>query len=279
MSTKDQLQQETKHEPQLGTDTAQATWGNIGTDRRMRLAAVPMALSFGFVLETFDDLRPLSWYPSMLVHEFGHAVTAWLGGMMAFPTPFGVTFSGGDRIWAVAILLTAVLSAALALAIVSKLPGLAAFLACLLIAHIKLAYLGSAESRTAAVTAGGCAGELWISAALIAAFYHRFPDRWRWDFWRLPALLLGSVVFARSFGTWWNTSRGRGMLPFGSVLGGDGDMEHLLLKSHWPLAYVLAFYRVLLNLCITLIVIHYLIGVLPGGRHQRHVRRTQRQRA
>jgi hypothetical protein len=79
---------------------------------------------------------------------------------------------------------------------------------------------------------------------LLAAFHFPLPDRLRWDFWRWPALLPGSVCFTHALLLWARAAGDASQLPWGAAIGddSDGDINRLVRDFGWSAAALASFY-------------------------------------
>ncbi|MGC1483622.1 MAG: hypothetical protein WA789_07515, partial [Candidatus Acidiferrum sp.] len=98
---------------------------NLRTDARTelqyRIFALPAALLLARLVAG-TGLRMAAAMLAMVLHESGHAITAWLTGRWAVPLPW-VTPHGDQRSWAIVLLVTAVIGFAGFLAWKMERPG------------------------------------------------------------------------------------------------------------------------------------------------------------
>jgi hypothetical protein len=195
------------------------------------LLALPVALLLGWLLSAGRFGRLLLFPLQIQFHELGHAVVAWLSSRAALPLPFGFTFWRESQSSFVALCMLFLIGAfgyradregsRFGVGLAFVLAG----------AWLWLSRGISAERSLMWVIAGGCAGELWISALVMLGFYFPLPDRLRWDFFRFLALPPAAAVWLAAARLWRRVARGTALLPRGSILGaGDanGDMDRLL---------------------------------------------------
>jgi hypothetical protein len=157
------------------------------------------------------------------IHEFGHATVAWFSGRGATPLPFGWTNVNLNRspiVYICFFLLWAMLfytgwkekkRLSMGIAVVA------------VIMQFGMTWFMSQDTFEMWFAFGGVGGEFYLSTLLILAFYIPLPDKWRWDFWRYPALLMGTHSFLSNFGFWHQVQRGTASIPWGTMLNGSGD--------------------------------------------------------
>jgi hypothetical protein len=181
-------------------------------------------------------------------HELGHALVAWLSSRFALPLPFGFTF------WHEGQSATAAL---LALGLLGYLVyrsdregsrfGVVVGLGLVLL-WLWLSRGLSAERSLTWVIAGGCAGELVLSALTMVAFYFPLPDRLRWDFFRFVVLVPATAVWRAALWLWIDIARGRAALPTGTFVGiGEtrGDLDRLLAEPGFDADRIVRLYLTL----------------------------------
>jgi hypothetical protein len=116
----------------------------------------------------------------------------------------------------------------------------------------------------------GVGGEFYLSTTLLVLSFYELPQKWRWDFFRIPAAFYGGVGFAMSFSRWLAIRAKTAQLPMGSFLsgGGDsnGDMERLLQTFGWTEARITKSYFDLAVFCMILVAAHGVHGLLRYSR-------------
>ncbi|MFK7988952.1 MAG: zf-TFIIB domain-containing protein [Sandaracinaceae bacterium] len=232
----------------------------------VRLLAFPVVGLLGVVLAVFRLAEAPVYFMRLWVHELGHAVPAWLSGRAALPLPIGFTFWREESSWFTAACLFFLIAVFGVASLREKKVFGIALAAVLLVLQAICTLVVSDQAMLGWIVAGGLAGELLISTALIVAFYYPLPDRLRWDFWRFFVLVPAACAFAAAFVMWMRIDRGTQSLPFGSILGapgdGSGDVERLIDDYDWTESGMTAFYRTLATTCLGVIGVHYaLFGI------------------
>lgn len=199
------------------------------------LLALPCALLLGLAAHATALGRLLAYPLQLQFHELGHALMAWLTSRAALPLPFGFTFwrlerstfTGACVLFLLGVLGTAALRERRWFGLVLAVALLAGFGA--------LTFATSAEASEAYILAGGIAGELVLTSALLCGFYFPLPDRLRWDFFRFVVLVPAATAWLEAAALWRAVQRGTRALPYGSILGGEGtgDLDRLIAAHAW----------------------------------------------
>lgn len=238
----------------------------------MNAAALPAA----FLTALFVNLTPVVvlLYPVLLlVHELGHALTAWLAGFVAVPLPIGLTAVGGQRAPLVGLIVLAVLACLIWLGWREKHPVFTAVMAAFLGLQLYLTWAVSVDAAQQWITFGGLGGEIGLSAFFICTYYYRAPRRLRWDFWRYLALVPFAGVFVYQWLLWRRVRENVEWLPAGSAMTGtrDGtsDIDKLLAVHGWTTEGLISAFEGLTYFCTLVIVAHYgwfLVRAFVGSR-------------
>ncbi len=214
-------------------------------DPDVQLYALPAAFLLA-LLATLATGPGLDWIlaglPSMVLHELGHAATAWMAGRLAFPVPFlTVIRDGRSPLTSVVVLGLAAGSALIGYQ--TRRTALVVFGAVVLVLHMAAFTLSEAQTREWFVF-GGCAGHILFSTLLVLAFYVPLPDFVRWDFWRFGALLFGATTLVSAAKTWIPAARDATLVPMGSAVGEkkDGDMSVLVARFGWTVEGLASIY-------------------------------------
>jgi hypothetical protein len=186
---------------------------------RLRAAAIPAAIGLAFAFSAWPTGHWLQrTFLSMMVHELGHAVTAWWCGFAAIPT-----------LWKTLIPETR--SAVVPLALL----GLEAWIfvrgwrtarsAWMLIglglaATQFVGTLGTSVGRAQeAITFGGDAGAMVLGTLLMLTFFVGPASRLRTQQLRWGFLVIGAAALVDTFGTWWAARSDTDAIPFGEIEG------------------------------------------------------------
>jgi hypothetical protein len=226
-----------------------------------RLLALPVALLVALLL-VGSPLAPLvRIFVSMLVHETGHAVTAWLCGFSAFPSLWFTPVSSG-RIPLVTVTLAGGLGWGVLHAWRTQRWALAAGGTTLLLLQLVCTGLPATRAR-ALITFGGDAGCLVLGSLLMATFYARRESALcrgdlRWGF-----LMMGAAAFMDAFGKWWGARHDLDRIPFGEFEdGGLSDPTKLLAVYGWTIQVMIHRYVWLGVACLGALAVLYVVGAL-----------------
>ncbi|MGA7122182.1 MAG: hypothetical protein WBY94_18915, partial [Polyangiaceae bacterium] len=237
-------------------------------DPLIRLYALPAAFALA-ALATFAGGPMPVWIfvdlPSMVLHELGHAVTAWIAGRFAVPIPFLTVIRDGRSATTTVVVLGLACGAAFA-GYRSRRPALIVFGAVLALLHVAAFALSESQAREWFLF-GGCAGHILFSTLLVVAFYVPLPDWLRWDFWRFAALLFGATGLLYAAKIWFPAARDASLVPMGSAVGDkkDGDMSILVARFGWTPERLASVYAQLTLAGIVLVACVY-AGVLVRWR-------------
>jgi hypothetical protein len=226
------------------------------------VAAVAMGIAaspLGFFLNGFH----------VWVHEFGHATAAWLMGFKATPLPIGWTNIGAKTpfVYFGVLFLLLVLAAA-------GIKERKVWPVLIAAAVIPLQYYSTwrlPEHRVDFWKAfSGPGGELYLSAAAMALFHVRLPEKFRWGWCRYLFVFLGAASFGTSYGRWRDIRYGREPLPFGSMVGGEedagGDLNILQDDYGWTDRQIIANYNQLAQACLIAVIAVHLFFALGLNR-------------
>jgi hypothetical protein len=200
----------------------------------------------------------------MLIHESGHAITAWLCGFSAVPglwfTPVspervplvsvavvGLVGWGGYQFWR------------------ARLWGFVAAGAFILILQARCTLL-PLDQAEALIAFGGDAGSLVLGTLLMSTFYVSrssaiYENSLRWGF-----LAIGAIAFMDAFSLWTGSIDG---IEFGETNGQPTDPSQLVDTYGWGISLMVQRYVRLGVLCLTALAVLYVISLL-SVRKQRN---------
>lgn len=232
--------------------------------------AFPLAIVAAIVINASPLL--LIVHPLQIwIHEFGHATVAWLGGRRALPLPFGWTSVVLERTWWVYVGILFLLAVLVRISWREQLRWPIVLGGMIGAVQFYMTWMMSAWQFEMWLAFGGIGGEFYLSTLLMIGFYFRFPDRWRWDFWRFVALVVAASTFINSFWLWHHIERGLAEIPWGSLFGGSGDsggdMNRLNGEFGWSVSRIVDAYTTLGNSCLLLLVITYFIFLVRLNPH------------
>jgi hypothetical protein len=214
------------------------------------------------------------------IHEVGHAMVAWFSGRAATPLPFGWTNVNPDRspmVYLCFLTLWGLLfytgwqewkRLSIGIAVVAA------------IVQFGMTWFMSQDMFEMWLAFGGIGGEFYVSTLLVIGFYIPLPDRWRWDFWRYPALFMGASTFFNTFSFWHQVKRGMVDIPWGSLLGGGGDAGGDMNQLHdigWSDGQIINTYMAIGQVCLWLTIGVYVMRSVDW--HHRDLKLTDKNRS
>jgi hypothetical protein len=236
-------------------------------NRYINRGALPIAFAIAILAQVLVFPRFLLRGIQIWIHEFGHATVAWLAGHAATPLPFGWTNVSENRspiVYICVLLLLLLLSRSS-----WKERKYSAILMSAIFAIVQfyMTWLMPESTYDLLLSFGGIGGEFYISTFLIIGFYFPLPDKFRWDFWRYLVLLGAAHTFVESFGMWHNIKTGAAEIPWGTMLGGQGDaggdMNNLSAMG-WSDAQIVNTYSHLGNICLFISIGFYIFFLLKS---------------
>lgn len=211
---------------------------------KLRAVAVPAAVVLAFAFHAWPTGHWLQrTFLSMMVHELGHAVTAWWCGFAALPTvwktlipetrqPFISLIVLGLEGW---LCVRGWMTQRTSWMVVGI--GLAA---------LQLAgTLGASVHRAQeAIVFGGDAGAMVLGTLLMLTFFAGPESRLRTNHLRWGLLVIGAAALVDTFGTWSAARASTDAIPFGEIEGvGLSDPSKLdevygwttrqIVRRHW----------------------------------------------
>ncbi|MEN9230688.1 MAG: hypothetical protein Q6L68_07265 [Thermostichus sp. DG02_5_bins_236] len=228
--------------------------------------ALPVAFAVAWIVNNVDSLRLLHLPWHIWIHEFGHATVAWWSGYRALPLPFGWTSISLQQdlfvYFGILFLLTLLFWSGWK----ERIPWLKGLAIVLALLQFYMTWILPNRTMEMLFVFGGVGGELYLSTFLIACFYCRFPDRWRWDFWRFVVLGIAASSLWKSFWQWHAIQLSLAEIPWGTLFGGQGDaggdMNRLNYDFGWSAAQIIQTYSWLGNLCALVVLSVYGVFLL-----------------
>jgi hypothetical protein len=232
------------------------------TELKYRILALPLALLLARLV-TGTPLRMAAAMLAMVLHESGHAITAWLTGRWAVPLLW-VTPHGQERSWLIVLLVTAVIGFAGFLAWKMERPAWLLAAATLLVLQV-VALSSPAESM---IIFFGDGGALVLATLLMATFYapreSRLYKSWglRWGL-----LAIGALSFMHVFLLWRGPVED---LPFGEIEGVNLSDPSLLTEMYgWTVLQLVDRYVRLGTFCLLALLALYVWGLASAYRDLR----------
>ncbi len=227
------------------------------TELQYRIFALPLALLLARLVAG-TGLRMAAAMLAMVLHESGHAITAWLTGRWAVPLLW-VTPHGQERSWLIVLLVTAVILFAGFLAWQAERPGWLLIAAAVLVLQLVVLTLPA----EAMIIFFGDGGAMVLATILMATFYapreSALYKSWglRWGL-----LFIGALSFTHVFLMW------RGPLedlPFGEIEGVNLSDPSLLTEMYgWTVLQMVDRYVRLGMFCLAALLALYIWGLVSA---------------
>ena len=227
---------------------------------KYRIFALPLALLLArFLTGTGFDVAAAML--AMVVHESGHAITAWLTGRWAVPLLW-VTMHGDHRSWFIVLVLTAAIAFGGFLAWKAQRWGWLGAAAALLVLELGLQTLTPFQ-QDALVVFGGDGGAMVLGTILMAMFYapRTSPIYKGWGL-RWGLLLIGALAFMHVFRLWSGPYEN---LPFGEIEGVNlSDPSLLTIMYGWSVLQLVDRYLLLAKFCFAGLGALYIWGLISS---------------
>lgn len=227
------------------------------TELKYRILALPLALLLARLVAG-SGLRMAATMLAMVLHESGHAITAWLTGRWAVPLLW-VTPHGQERSWGIVLLVTAAILFGGFLAWQMERPGWLLAAAALLLLQLVALSLPAG----ALIVFFGDGGALVLATLLMAAFYapreSRLYKSWglRWGL-----LAIGALSFMNVFLLWTGPLED---LPFGEIEGVNLSDPSLLTEMYgWTVLQMVDRYVRLGAVCLAALLALYVWGLVSA---------------
>jgi hypothetical protein len=233
---------------------------------------VPAIAALG-VLASVSPLNLLLNGYYVWVHEFGHATVAWLTGRRALPLPFGWTNISEHRSAFVCFGLLFLFAVLFIVGARERKIFPVAAAVVLAFAQFVMTWRWPENIGYKWSVFAGVGGEFYLSAATMALFYFRLPQKMRWGVCRYFFLFIGAGSFFRIWSFWQKVKRGEEGIPYGSMIGGEddegGDMNILHDDFDWSQHDIVNNYHRLGTACLWALAIVYVFFALRLDRWPR----------
>jgi len=226
---------------------------------KYRIFALPLALLLGRLVAG-TGLRMAAAMLAMVLHESGHAITAWLTGRWAVPLPW-VTPHGQERSWLIVVLVTGAILFGGYLAWQAERLGWLFAAAALLVLQL----IALTQPTGALIIFFGDGGALVLATLLMAAFYapRESPLVKNWGL-RWGLLVIGAVSFLHVFLLWLGPLED---LPFGEIEGVNLSDPSLLTDMYgWSILQMVDRYVRLGTGCLVALLLLYVWGLVSAYR-------------
>lgn len=213
---------------------------------KARAAAIPGALLVALAFHAWPTGHFLQrTFLSMIVHELGHAVTAWWCGFGALPGLWKTLIpETRGMVW----LLVAALETGL-FVVGWKRQQLAIAFAGVALGGLQLYAMNlNVDDAQAWIAFGGDGGAMVLGTLLMASF---FVPKLKEHALRWGLLAIGAAAFVDTFATWWSARTDRDVIPFGEIEGvGLSDPSKLAEVHGWSVRTIVDRYVVVGVACL-----------------------------
>jgi hypothetical protein len=246
--------------PPLSPSAPSADRNDALKELKYRALALPLALIVARLLVGTGLRLPVSML-AMVLHESGHAITAWLTGRWAVPMLW-VTFRGADRSWSIVLILTAAIAFGGFLAWKAQRWGWVCAAGAALIVQL-IVLIQPNFTQGALIVFCGDGGALILATILMATFYaprgSALYENWglRWGL-----LAIGALSFMLVFRLWTGPIED---LPFGEIEGVNLSDPSLLTDMYgWSVTQLIDRYVRLATVCLVALLALYIWGLVSA---------------
>jgi hypothetical protein len=240
---------------------------------RLRMFTLPIACATAWLMLSTSAGHFLArTFFTMIIHEIGHAVTAWFCGFLAFPllwfTPIAETRSN---------LLILLLAGGLGFSVLwlwnRRRRGPAVLIGLLLVFQMTASLLLSAGAARAWIIFGGDAGCIVLGALLMASFYSGRDSAIHRNWLRWGFLVLGAFAFLDAGGTWWRARGDVDSIPFGEIEGvALSDPSQLTETYGWSVKLLVSRYVWLISVSALALICLYVVQLRGARQEVAHAR-------
>lgn len=250
-------------EPMLETP-AEKDWPEVddaGLEHKLCIGAIPVALLLALAFHASGISGALQRiFLTMPVHEFGHAVSAWLCGYTAIPTLWK-TIVPDTRGFIAPLALGGGLGYLMYRAHLAQNRPLLYAAAALLALQAIGTLLLSERTANMLIIFGGDGMGMILAIVLMGTFYFgkgtQLYKGWlRWGF-----LCIGAAAFVDMYATWWSARSNVDAVPFGTLDGNATDASKLVEEFGWSIAALIDRFFALGLVCLAALSLVYAWGL------------------
>jgi len=219
---------------------------------KLRAIAVPAAFVLSWLFHQSPTGHSLQrTFLTMIPHELGHAVTAWLAGFAAIPSVWKtLIFSRG---WLMPLLVGA--GNAALLYVGWRRDRTLLLVAGLILGGLQLVLTTtSTDDAHTAITFAGDGGAMIIGTLLVLTFFAPAGSAFRRGGLRWGLLVIGAATVTDTFATWWAARSNRDAIPFGEIEGVGYSDPTKLEQAGWSVQQIVDRYVMVGGACLAVIM-------------------------
>jgi hypothetical protein len=237
---------------------------------KLRAIALPAAIALAYAFHAWPTGHWLQrTFLSMMVHELGHAVTAWWCGFAALPTVWK-TLIPETRSAFVSLLVFGLEAWLFVRGWVGQRMAWTAAALVLVVAQAIATLEISTDRAQEAITFGGDGGAMVLGALLMLTFFAGPTSRLRVHHLRWGFLVIGAAAVVDTFATWTAARADPDTIPFGEIEGvGLSDPSKLDEVYNWTTHQIVHRYITLGTACLVVLGIAWLYFTYAAYRAAR----------
>jgi hypothetical protein len=234
----------------------------VTAEGKLRAIAVPAALALAVAFHAWPTGHWLQrTFLSMIVHELGHAVTAWWCGFAAIPGLWKTLIPEARGVVA-PLLVTGSLGFVLWRGVVAR-HRVAIGVVAVLLALQAAGTLGVATEHAHAIAIfGGDAGAMVLGTILVVTFFAPADSRLVTNQLRWGTLVIGAAAYVDAFATWWSARGNPDVIPYGEIEGvGLSDPSKLVEDFGWTQAAMISRFCAVGVSCALVLLVAWLLAL------------------
>ena len=241
--------------------------GSPQTEWKLRAIAVPVVVLLAVLFHQSETGHFLQrTFLTMMVHEFGHAMTSWLSGVRAIPTLWK-TMIPDQRDIIIQVIVGAFNSYLLWRGIRERRLLVTLIGGALAAAQLYATFCLSYEQARTWITFGGDGGAMVLGCVLMCCFFVDRDTSMARGGVRWGLLVIGAAAFVDTFATWVAALHNPDVIPFGEIEGvGLSDPSKLTEDAGWSTPMLVHRYVLLGTICIVAFTAIWLAAVWHARR-------------
>jgi hypothetical protein len=186
---------------------------------KLRAAVIPAAIALAFAFHAWPTGHWLQrTFLSMMVHELGHAVTAWWSGFAAMPTVWKTLIPEARSVFPSLLVLGLAAWLAVRGWVGQRMAWVAAAIALVAVQAYATLEL-SVDRAHEMITFGGDGGAMVLGTLLMMTFFAGPVSRLRTNQLRWGFVVIGAAAIVDTFSTWATARHDPDVIPFGEIEG------------------------------------------------------------